>query len=263
MTDDAGNPKARAWRDRPQWFHEHYDDAASQVIDFFGGDGVSLTGKRVADVGCGDGIIDLGLVHKADPAELVGYDLRPTDTDRLLRLARTMGVADELPPQLRFEASNPDRIPADDDSFDIVVSWSTFEHILEPVAMAAEIRRILRPGGLVFVQLWPFYHSEHGSHLWEWYPEGFAHLLRLPDAVEAEVRSRHDADPDWLDERLEEFRTLNRITVDELQVALMAGGLRVSKLELITGGLHIPPALAHLPLTRVGISGVKIIACPA
>jgi len=49
------------------WFEDHFSSAASQILDFLGADGISLQGKRVADVGCGDGIIDLGLVELAAP----------------------------------------------------------------------------------------------------------------------------------------------------------------------------------------------------
>lgn len=255
--------KRRAWRDAEHWFKEHYDDAAQQVVDFLGGDGISLEGKQVADVGCGDGIIDLGVAHKAAPAMLTGFDLLPTDTDRLRRLAASMGAGEELPANLRFAQSAPTGLPAADDSFDVIFSWSTFEHVLRPVEMAREIRRVLKPDGVVMIQLWPFYHSEHGSHLWEWYPEGFVHLRELPDAIEAAVRGEPHPEPDWIDDRLEEFRTLNRITVDELQLALHSGGLRVAKLELLTHAIHIPPELAYVPLTRLGIAGVKMLAVPA
>lgn len=76
------------------WFVEHYEEAADQVIEFLAEDGLSLTGLRVADVGCGDGIIDLGVVHKAQPDQLVGFDVVPTDRDHLREFARSEAVAD-------------------------------------------------------------------------------------------------------------------------------------------------------------------------
>ena len=60
------------------WWQAHYADAANTVIDFFGGDGISLQGKRLADIGCGDGIIDLGVTLAAKPDRLVGFDLLTT-----------------------------------------------------------------------------------------------------------------------------------------------------------------------------------------
>ena len=142
---------------------------------------LALNGKRVADIGCGEGITDLGLVVRAAPAELIGYDVNATDTAHLLAEARREGVAEALPDNLRFAVSEPTVIPAEDDAFDVVLSWSAFEHIDDPPAVMREIARVLRPDGVFLLQLWPFYNSEQGSHLWLWFPVGFA-LFRYSDA---------------------------------------------------------------------------------
>src|SRR5947209_12461638 len=105
----------RGDQDPEIWFHEHFDDAADQVLAFLGDDGVSLTGKTVADIGCGDGIIDLGLAAKARPEKLVGYDVRPPDTEALVRAAHAAGVLDELPECLSFTTSGIEQIPSEDD----------------------------------------------------------------------------------------------------------------------------------------------------
>src|SRR5216683_6750682 len=86
-----GTAPVREGRSNSAWFHEHLD-AASQVIEFFGGDGIGLAGKELADVGSGDGIIDLGIVLKGRPARLTGYDIVPTDTERLREFAVREGV---------------------------------------------------------------------------------------------------------------------------------------------------------------------------
>src|SRR5919108_5305763 len=91
-------------RDEESWVSSHYGEAAQRVVDFLGDDGIALEGKRVADVGCGDGLIDLGLVHRGGPAALVGFDIVPTNVDVLLDRARRHGLADALPPELSFRA---------------------------------------------------------------------------------------------------------------------------------------------------------------
>jgi hypothetical protein len=50
-----------------------------------------------------------------------------------------------------------------------------------------EVRRILRPDGHFFLQLWPFYHSAKGSHLWQWFDEDFHHLLANERDIVAQV----------------------------------------------------------------------------
>lgn len=247
-------------RETSAWFKEHYEDAATQVVDFLGGDGISMTGRDVADVGCGDGIIDLGVAHKAQPRSLVGFDIVPTDPDWLLRRAKEEGAADELPGSLEFRTCTKTTLPADDDSFDFVFTWSAFEHVEEPVAMFREIHRVLRPGGILMLQIWPLYASEHGAHLWQCIPDNFVHLLRTPGEIEAAVRATTRYPPETIDEFLEVFHELNKLTLDDLQRAMLAAALRVAKLELQSEAVHIPPELARRSLSHLGISGVKLLA---
>jgi ubiquinone/menaquinone biosynthesis C-methylase UbiE len=242
------------------WFNDHFHEAPRQIVEFLSGDGVALEGQRVADIGCGDGLIDLGLAHLARPAELVGYDIEDTDVDSLGAWARRHGVDGELPAGLHFQRCTPTHVPVPDATFDVVVSWSAFEHISEPVIMAREIRRILKPTGLAFVQIWPLYYSEHGSHRWPWFPGGFAQFLHEEGRIEEVVRSTAVADRVTADNLRD--AELNRMTIDELQRCLLAGGLNVTKLELITQAVHVPPKLARYPLSWLGISGIKLIACP-
>lgn len=247
-----------------EWFQEHFRDVPGQIIGFFAGDGIALEGRRVADLGSGDGIIDLGLTVQAKPASLTGFDVQPTDADALLARARRLGALDAaatLPTGLEFRPCDQAHVPAPDGSFDVVVSWSTFEHVGDPKTSAAEIARILVPGGFLFLQLYPFYQSRHGSHLWTWFPEGFAQLLLTPEEIEARVAAEPErSTEEWREARLADFRTLNRVTVDELQDALLAAGLVIAKVELMTGAFHVPRELLGHRLTDLGITGIKLLA---
>lgn len=250
-----------AAHDPVRWFSEHFDQAADEILAFLGGDGISLEGKHVADVGCGDGIIDLGLAVKGRPEELVGYDLMDVDPAALLRAAQAAGAMDELPPCLRFERSEPVGIPAESDSFDIVTTWSVFEHVDDPVALLGEVSRVLKPDGVLFLQLWPFYDSEHGGHLWPHYDGPYPHHLKKDEQILAEVEGERATDPRRTAD--DEYRSLNRLGLDDLHRALLANGLVVAKLKLLTGTVHVPRTLAHRPLSQVGVGGVELLAVPA
>jgi SAM-dependent methyltransferase len=54
--------------------------------------------------------------------------------------------------------------PLDADSFDLAVSHSVFEHILDVSAVLAETWRVLRPGGVAYISINPLYYSSWGSH---------------------------------------------------------------------------------------------------
>jgi SAM-dependent methyltransferase len=243
------------------WWDAHFTDAAGAVLDFFGGDGISLTGKRVADIGCGDGIIDLGVALAAEPDRLVGFDLLTTDVDLLARRAKEHIGLDQLPENLFFATSEEVALPAEDASFDHVISWSAFEHIADPVGVLREVRRILVDDGVLFIQLWPFYNSAHGTHLVDWYPDGFAQFKHSNAEILRTVRAA--GPPEMATEMLEVYRTLNGITADELQLALWRAGFRIVKVALDSESVHIPDEAAHLPLSSVAISGIKLLAIKA
>lgn len=240
------------------WWDAHYREAAGAVIDFFGGDGISLTGKRVADIGCGDGIIDLGVVEQAKPERLVGFDILTNDVELLAKRAAEFAGLDALPEGLFFATSDDVKLPAEDASFDYVMSWSAFEHIADPVAVLREVRRILADDGVLFIQLWPFYNSAHGTHLVDWYPDGFAQFRHTHSDI---LRTVSEAGPAAMAaEMLEVYRTLNGITADGLQAALRKAGFRIVKVALDAETVHIPEEAAHLSLSEVAISGIKLLA---
>jgi SAM-dependent methyltransferase len=248
--------------DQVRWFAEHFDDATQQIIDFLAADDIPLEDRVVADIGCGDGIIDVGIMLKARPRRLVGYDLKEVDVEALRRSMIASGVTEELPDAntLAFVKSEALRVPAPNDTFDVVFTWSVFEHVDDPVQMLREAHRILKPSGILFLQLWPFFASQHGGHLWLAFDEPFAHLLRSPFAIERELEGHPATDPSRPAD--DEFRSLNRLTLDSLQRALLAAHLRIAKIELIAEPTHIPPELAHHPIGDLAISGVKLLAVP-
>lgn len=262
----AGQDQPLKWfpeHQREQWFREHYDSAAAQVIDFFAAEDVSLTGRKVADIGCGDGIIDLGVTKKAKPESLVGFDLRLTDRRMLRRLANQQGVAGPIPNSLEFRESKNGVLSAPDGAFDYAFSWSVFEHVEEPISLLREVRRILSPQGALMIQIFPLYFSEHGSHLWDWYPKGFAQFVNEDHQLLETVTANPGPDPDWAESLLWVYPRLNRITLDDLQRSLLAGGFAVSKVELMTGITNLPMEVAtRYPLSWLGIAGVKLMALP-
>jgi hypothetical protein len=118
----------------------------------------------------------------------------------------------------------------------------------------------LRPGGTLFLQLWPFYRSDRGSHLWDWFPESHHHLLEHEDDIVERMLASDVHEPDFTNYMAEEFRRLNRVTLEELHRSLLAAGFRVSRLELMTQAVQIPHALSRYPLADLAIGGVQLLA---
>lgn len=109
-------------------------------------------GSRIADVGCGYGASSLELAALR-PAVVAGIDM---DAE-VLAVARSAAatVADRgvLPAgsSVTFEVGDAYDLPFPDRSVDAVFSRFVFQHLAEPGQAAAEIFRVLRPGGLACI----------------------------------------------------------------------------------------------------------------
>ena len=194
----AGRTKNAPTELRQRWFLDHVEKPAKEIKEFLSGTSVSLAGARVLDVGCGDGFIDLGVIRTFSPSLLVGTDLFPVDVEDLTHLSRTH-LESELPDCLKFSECSESTLPFPDASFDFVMSWSVFEHVSDPVAVLREIRRVLRPGGYMFLQIWPLFYSQRGSHLWKWYPDGWEHLEKSSNNLQTAISSQLSQSPELLE----------------------------------------------------------------
>jgi hypothetical protein len=126
--------------------------------------------------------------------------------------------------------------------------------------MLAEVRRILRPDGVFFLQIWPLYHSLHGGHLWYSIRESFPHLRWTEDEIRAAVEGKPATDPRR--DAWDEFQSLNKLTLDQLDRAMLVAGLRPVRVELMSETVNLPPDVGHVPLSALAISGVKLLAKP-
>src|SRR4051794_31596670 len=52
------------------------------------------------------------------------------------------------------------RIPVEDERFDLVLLTQVLEHLPEPATVLAELRRVLKPGGTIWLTA-PLFYAEH------------------------------------------------------------------------------------------------------
>ena len=102
---------------------------------------------RVLDVGCGPGSITLGLAETVTPGETVGIDFQASQVTKSAALAASRGATN-----VRFEVADVYRLPFPDGSFDAVFANTVLMHLSEPVRALAEMRRVLRPNGIVGIR---------------------------------------------------------------------------------------------------------------
>jgi SAM-dependent methyltransferase len=114
---------AHHYDENPLW--QHYEQALRRwVVDH------GLHRGRVLEVGCG-----LGLLQDLVP-NYIGIDI-----------ASTSGAYTHKP----FSAASAAALPFADNSFDGIWSIWVLEHVSQPEQMLAEIERVLKPGGVLFL----------------------------------------------------------------------------------------------------------------
>ena len=118
-------------------------------------EGLDLTGKRVLDIGCGSGAITLSLALDHGAAHVVGVDVE-TDvcTAAQARINRA-GATNRV----TIKQVTPGRFAFEDSSFDLVFSKDSIIHIPDKSFLAAEVLRVLRPGGWFAASDWLISHS--------------------------------------------------------------------------------------------------------
>jgi len=229
-------------RGAADWFYKHFDHAARTTATYLLGDSPLLRG-RILDVGCGDGITDLGVALRCEPEELVGIDPF-RGYERLPEIVRNANVpADAMPKSLRFLPASANELPFEDDRFDVVISWGSLEHIAGGYAKAlSEIRRVLKPGGLLMAHPGLFF-SDVGNHLGEFRfarEEPYVHLKRPREWLREQVLA---SEPDRMDrsgdiatpaDYWQWFTELNPITVPAFEEELRALGFEPWRVALRT-----------------------------
>jgi SAM-dependent methyltransferase len=154
-------PGLGGWSDDPLWAH-FYDwtvehprvggaiwrvgmqsdlrrlyDAAEEI-------GRQPAGARILDIPCGGGVALRGL-RPGQGVTYVAADIAQTMLDRTTAAARERGVDDQVEPRI----ADVGDLPFDDDSFDLVVSFTGLHCFPDPARAVVEMVRVLRPGGVI------------------------------------------------------------------------------------------------------------------
>jgi SAM-dependent methyltransferase len=129
---------------------------ARAFLDFTG----SAPGERILDVGCGTGSMTGALAEPETHKAIVGIDV----SEPYVAFAR----ARTKDPRITFDVGDVVSLPYPTGHFDRALSQLVLMFLPDPHPAIAEMRRVVRPGGLVAACVWDSYGGQpHLRMLWD------------------------------------------------------------------------------------------------
>lgn len=138
-------------------------------------------GQRLLDVGCGPGTITLDLATRVAPGAVIGVDASAEVVEQARQAAEGRG-------NVAFGVGDAYRLGQADGSFDVVHAHQVLQHLADPVAALTEMRRVLRPGGVLAVR-----DSDYGAFVWAPSDPGLDRWIELYHQVTARNGAEADA----------------------------------------------------------------------
>ena len=136
---------APAWEQNADFVDERGSAMTAALLD-----GVEIgEGSRVLELACGPGGLGLTVAERFPGAQVVLSDVAQQMAAIAAKRARQRGLENVTVAELDLE-----QIDQPDDSFDAALCREGIMLVPEPARAAAEIRRILRPGGTAALSVW-------------------------------------------------------------------------------------------------------------
>ncbi len=132
-----------------RWWGPMIRPAAVRLLDRVPPSAVAGS-PTILDVGTGTGALALAALARWPAASVIGVDASQGMLDVARREARALGHD----PRLRLDAADAGRLPVGHGSVDVAVSSFVIQLVPSRAAMLREIRRVLRPGGIVACVSW-------------------------------------------------------------------------------------------------------------
>jgi SAM-dependent methyltransferase len=208
---------------KPDWSEADYEAAAEKkrhrlrrLSESFRRLASLPDAARVLDVGCGDGANCALLAQERWVKLAAGIDLQlPACAtgergDQARRLIRRLGRPEGVEPAVCLLQMDGTRMGFASESFDAVMSRSAMEHIKPVGQVLAEMVRVVRTGGLIYLAIDPFFWVR-GCHKRGVVDVPWAHARLTLDEYQRLVTELEGEDA--AAKRRQRLETLNRFTV--------------------------------------------------
>jgi SAM-dependent methyltransferase len=115
--------------------------------------------STILDLGCGPGTITADFARLAETGQVIGLDAVSDVLSKARDYANAQGITN-----VTFESGDGNSLHYPDNSFDIAFAHQVLQHVKDPIAILKEMRRVVKPGGIVAAR-----DADYGAFVW--YPE--------------------------------------------------------------------------------------------
>jgi len=182
--------------------------------------------ERALEIGAGTGYFTLNLMRAGLIGQATCSDISPGMLSTLSENAERLGL------EVLTRPADAERLPFDDESFDLVFGHAILHHIPDLPRAFAEFKRVLAPGGTVLFAGEP---SRYGDRL-AGYPKRLAGAIAPLWRRAVRVRGAAQGDGDEEEESLERIVDVHAFAPGELEAAASGAGftdVRVTGEELL------------------------------
>jgi SAM-dependent methyltransferase len=134
----------RAFTEQAESFHAAAVTRLPETLDMLLELAAPARGERWLDAACGPGVVARALAPLT--GDVLGVDATPAMVELARREATREGVAN-----VRFDVGDIEALDVPDGAFDGALCRFAFHHLAVPGRALAELRRVVRPGGVVVV----------------------------------------------------------------------------------------------------------------
>jgi ubiquinone/menaquinone biosynthesis C-methylase UbiE len=191
-TDSFKSRDAASYDDKADNFDRHTDRYSTYAVDAILHHINRQDTGPIVDIGCGTGVVTLAVAKASAAARVVGLDL----SGGMLTVARAKAAATSESARIDFVAGDAEALALADDDAAQVVSLYAWRHFPNPARAAAEVFRILKPGGRFVVAV--------GSAPPLTSAAGLAAALKRPARIFAQATGRERSACDHIDALVEQ-----------------------------------------------------------
>jgi ubiquinone/menaquinone biosynthesis C-methylase UbiE len=226
-----------------------------------------ISEKNILDIGTGLGG-KLPFYVEAGARTITGIDINQGSLCAAQAHITTLGLDSHQEDRVRLLAADAARLPFPSHCFDAIVSVNVFEQIAKLEEAFYEAHRVLKPGGMAFLHLPPYY-SPWGPHLENWIHFPWPHLL-FSDQTLLRVAEREDqrrklnadfvaaARIDWASTG-GRIPDVNRVTMRRFSKLVRQAGFEIQQLCLLLVGYE-GLATNRNPARRLAFAAIDLAA---